>query len=86
MRCIAKSSNSPEKVAKPTVSFNAINDEETHKVTHGTELDTKPHNRPVQVPTIKPTDKGTSLTLLYTLFELHNLDITGNTLSMGTSH
>ena len=28
-------------------------------------------------------DKGTSTTLLYTIFELNNLDIAGHTLSMG---
>ena len=83
MRSIAKSANSPEKVAKPTVSFDTINDEETHKVTDGTELGTNPHNGPVQVITTNPNDKGTSLTLLYTLLELNNLDITGYTLSMG---
>ena len=37
----------------------------------------------MQVTTTNPNDKGTSNTLLYTLFELHNLDITGHTLSIG---
>ena len=48
---IAKLINSPENLNK-TVSLDATNDEETHKVPHGTEPALDSHKGPVQVTTI----------------------------------